>query len=275
MELTNFICPVCERPLTRDEKSYQCPNGHQYDRAKGGYVNLLMSQHKKEKRHGDDKAMVLARTAFLEAGYYQPLLMALLEASKKHFPERGTFLDLGCGEGFYSDQIYRALLTEGRQVELLGVDISKEAVRAYARRNRQAQLTVASAFALPIANRSCDLVLSVFAPFQEAELCRILTPNGVFLRAYPLEKHLLGLKRLIYTQPYENKPVSLNLSGLTLLESCEIRNEITLSSQEDIQNLFMMTPYFYKTGRADQEKLLGAQRLTTEIEFGVSVYRVR
>lgn len=272
MELTNFICPVCGASLSRDESSYQCPAGHRYDRAKGGYVNLLMSQHRKEKRHGDDKAMVLARTRFLEAGWYDPLLDVLLDLAKKYFPESGVFLDLGCGEGFYSDRIHRAL---PRQAELVGVDISKDAVRAYARRNRQARLAVASAFDLPIASGSCDLVLSVFAPFREGEICRVLNPGGVFLRAYPLEKHLLGLKRLIYDEAYDNKPAALELPGLTLVESREIREEITLTSPEDIRSLFMMTPYFYKTGRDDQEKLLAARRLTTEIEFGVSAYQVK
>lgn len=92
----------------------------------------------------------------------------------------------------------------------------------------------------------------MFAPFQETELCRVLAPNGIFLRAYPLEGHLLGLKRLIFAQPYENKPVNLDLPGLSLLESREIGGEITFTSQEDIRNLFMMTPYFYKTDRADR-----------------------
>jgi 23S rRNA (guanine745-N1)-methyltransferase len=38
-------------------------------------------------------------------------------------------------------------------------------------------------------------------------------------------------------------------------------------------NLFRMTPYFYKTGRDDQQKIENLDYLETETEFGISVYR--
>jgi 23S rRNA (guanine745-N1)-methyltransferase len=34
-----------------------------------------------------------------------------------------------------------------------------------------------------------------------------------------------------------------------------------------------MTPYYYKTGAKDQEKLKALAALDTEIEFGIDVYR--
>ena len=52
-----------------------------------------------------------------------------------------------------------------------------------------------------------------------------------------------------------------------------MRGNIHLDTQEEIRDLFMMTPYFYKTSREDQEKLLNIPRLSTETEFGVDVYR--
>ena len=36
--------------------------------------------------------------------------------------------------------------------------------------------------------------------------------------------------------------------------------------------LFQMTPYYYKTGAADQAKARQAQALDTWLEFGVVVY---
>lgn len=271
--MSRFICPVCGDMLREDGNTCRCGSGHSFDRAKSGYLNLLMSQNKKEKRHGDDKAMVLARTRFLESGRYRPLLDALLEITESCAPEELTLLDLGCGEGFYSDHIYRALAGNGRRVTLMGVDISKEAVKAYSRRSRDAELAVASAFKLPVASRSCDVVLSVFAPFDPSEVLRILAPGGVFLRAYPLEKHLLSLKKLVYDRVYVNKLPERELPGLALEDSRTVRYTLRLDSGEDIQNLFMMTPYFYKTSRSGQERLLSAERLDTEIEFGIDVYR--
>lgn len=101
----------------------------------------------------------------------------------------------------------------------------------------------------------------------------MLGPDGIFLKVYPLEKHLLSLKRMIYDQAYENKVTAEEPDGFKLEERRSVRDWIHLRSGEEIRNLFQMTPYFYKTGRADQEKLLAATELDTEIEFGVDVYR--
>ena len=46
-----FICPVCKKPLVKNEKSYICENGHNFDIAKSGYVNLLTCSSRKN--HGD------------------------------------------------------------------------------------------------------------------------------------------------------------------------------------------------------------------------------
>ena len=66
-------CPKCDKKLNIVDKSYRCENGHSYDIAKKGYVNLLMSQQSSQKRHGDDKLMVRSRRDFLEKGYYSDL----------------------------------------------------------------------------------------------------------------------------------------------------------------------------------------------------------
>ena len=53
---------------------------------------------------------------------------------------------------------------------------------------------------------------------------------------------------------------------------------ITLAAtgcSEDIKNLFAMTPYYYKTGRNEAERLLNLKNLTTTVHFGVEVYRKR
>lgn len=75
----SFSCPLCHAPLTRAEKTFICPLGHQFDRAKEGYVNLLPVQHKRSRDPGDSAEMMQARRAFLDAGHYQPLRDAVVD----------------------------------------------------------------------------------------------------------------------------------------------------------------------------------------------------
>ena len=72
-----FCCPLCAAPLTRGDHSYACPGGHSFDLAATGYVHLLPANRKHSQNPGDDKAMVAARSAFLDRGYYAPLRDAL------------------------------------------------------------------------------------------------------------------------------------------------------------------------------------------------------
>lgn len=274
--MSHFICPVCGAGLRLSENSFVCGNKHSFDKSKSGYVNLLLSQKRKSRRHGDDKLMVRARKGFLEKGYYEPLLKEL-NSVVSQFAENGSvILDIGCGEGYYTSGIYSELLWAGIKADMLGIDISKDAVDLFARSNRQTgydiELAAASAFKIPVADNSVDIGLSIFAPESMEEVLRLLKPEGKYIRVYPLEKHLLELKNAVYDKVYENPPAEHTAGGLKYMFSREIKYSIYLDSADDIQSLFMMTPYYYKTGRADQEKLGKLKSLETKIEFGIDVY---
>ncbi len=268
-----FICPVCGEKLEKNDKTYFCRNNHCYDIAKAKYVNLLMSRTSKEKRHGDDKLMIQARKNFLEKGYYNILLKEILSVTENILHDGCTIVDIGCGEGWYTDNIYKFAVSKVSDVKMAGIDISKTAAAALAKRNSSIESAAASAKAVPIGNEVCDICLSVFAPCDISEIERITRKNGYFIRVYPLEDHLLGLKRSIYDSVYENKPKEIVSDGFEKTAKKEIRSMLHIDSSEDIINLFMMTPYYYKTSRADQEKIRGLSELDTEIAFGIDVYR--
>ena len=104
------------------------------------------------------------------------------------------------------------------------------------------------------------------------EFRRVLCPGGKLIRAYPLARHLWELKELIYDKPYENPVTDMEEEGFRIVDRREIRYPIHLSDSEEIMALFQMTPYYYKTGAADQAKARQAQALDTWLEFGVVVY---
>lgn len=97
--MPELTCPVCGGVLHREERSLRCGAGHCYDIARQGYVNLLRSNQSKSKRHGDDKRMVAARTAFLDAGYYASLRDAVAASAAEFTAGDADVLDAGCGEG--------------------------------------------------------------------------------------------------------------------------------------------------------------------------------
>ena len=63
------------------------------------------------------------------------------------------------------------------------------------------------------------------------------------------------------------------LEHFDFLYQKEIQYRIRMDDPEDIRNLFMMTPYYYKTGASDQEKLNKLTSLQTQLGFAVQVYR--
>ena len=176
--MPELTCPVCGGALHREERSLRCGAGHCYDLARQGYVNLLRTNRSKDKRHGDDKRMVAARTAFLDAGYYAPLRDAIAAAATEYTSGDAGVLDAGCGEGYYTAHVLHTLQAQGASPSVCGVDISRDALICAHRRAPELTLAVASIAHLPVADASCDLVLNVFAPHDAAEFARVLRPQG-------------------------------------------------------------------------------------------------
>lgn len=126
--MTLFRCPLCGGSLSEVPAGLRCPRGHCFDRAKEGYVNLLPVGQKHSKAPGDDKAMVAARRAFLDGGWYAPLRQALKALAVEVTGPAPAVLDAGCGEGYYTSGVREALLAAGREPRVAGVDISKFSV---------------------------------------------------------------------------------------------------------------------------------------------------
>lgn len=267
--MSAFCCPVCGENLENQEKAYICPNRHSFDKAKSGYVHLL-THTSGAKGHGDNKAMVTARRDFLETGAYAELRTAVVQTAEKYTPNGGVLLDSGCGEGYYTEAICTAL--DGHAA-VLGFDISKDAVNLAAKRCKLAQFAVASAFRMPMADASVDVLTEIFSPFSEAEFARVLKKDGVLVEVIPGARHLYGLKAAVYDMPYQNEVDDFVRAGYKLEEHLHLTGELHLTSARDIGNLFLMTPYYYKTGRAEQTRLAALQMLTTETEFHILVYR--
>lgn len=265
--MNNLICPVCKSKLFA-EKSFKCENNHCFDISKYGVVNLMLSNKSSKKRHGDDKLMVLARKSFLDKGFYQPIQESVTALVKKHCQNAGVIVDAGCGEGYYT----KAVADCTNALEIYGIDVSKEALRFFKKRVNNALPIVSSIFKMPIRDKSADIVLNMFAPISSNEFSRILKDNGFLIRTFVLKEHLFELKQAIYDNAYYNKPENKQVEGFKLIDRVNVDKSIT-ASKDDLKNLFCMTPYYYKTGLADQQKLEKIEKLTTKIQVETAIYQ--
>ena len=269
--MLDLLCPVCGGRLVRKEKAWRCENHHCFDVARSGYVNLLPPSAS-GKRHGDDKRMVAARTAFLSRGYYDHLIGAVAGSCAQLTGPDACVLDAGCGEGYYTSAIWSILANAGKEPRMAGIDISKDMARRAAKQVKRAEIAVASAYHLPLGDGTVDLLLDCFSPLAEEEFRRVMKPGGHFLYVVPAADHLWEMKQVLYDRPYRNETKETPYEGFRYVTIARVRDRITLPCQEDIQALFGMTPYCWKTPRAGKERLAALDSLTTTAAFDIHIF---
>ena len=190
-----------------------------------------------------------------------------------HPPPESAILDAGCGEGYYTAGIYQALTAAGRRPRMAGTDISKAILRYAARREKGVEFAVASSFHLPLSDGAADVLLDCFSPLALEEFRRVVRPGGAFLYVVPAADHLWQLKEVLYDQPYANEEKETPYEGFAYEAIVPVEDTITLPSQADIQALFQMTPYYWKTPREGAARLAALETLTTRISFRIHIFR--
>lgn len=264
---SQYLCPLCQQPLTLQEKSYCCENKHSFDLAKEGYVNLLPVQFKHSKDPGDNKAMVNARRAFLEKGYYQPLVDKLLAIKYQHAPEAKHIFDAGCGEGFYTHQ------HKCENNDVYGVDIAKEAVKKAAKKYKDCNFSVGTLSKLPFNDQKFDWLYSIYAPILESEFTRILVKQGFLLTVTPAANHLIELKDRIYQEANNHDESREAIEHLKLIHQEKLSYVMTLETGEDILNLLSMTPFAFKASESVKENLSKEAQFKCQADFLIKLYQ--
>lgn len=268
-----LACPLDGQPLASGERRYFCPDGHSFDVARQGYVNLLPVQQKRTRSPGDSGEMIAARQRFLGAGFYDRIaeeLFAMLH--DLGFDNEACLLDAGCGEGFYLDFLYRKLAADGLSPGMAGLDISKAAIVAAAKRNKNVTWLVASNKQPPLLPRSVDVIVCMFGfPVFDA-FKQILKPGGKLLLVEAGSQHLIELRRVIYEQL---KQRSLPELGAALAQGFELQGEegltykVELSAQQQIDDLLLMTPHLFRASKEGKQRAAGLKRieLTVDVSF--------
>lgn len=265
-----LLCPKCQQPLMRQEKCYRCNQGHCYDIAKEGYVNLILANQKHSLEPGDNKESLNARNNFLNKGYYSPLALALKECVEKYMQDGQDFLDAGTGTGYYLEYLDHFCL---KKLAYYATDISKKGVSLASKKVKTATCFVGNVFHLPFEDGFLDGLMSVFCPYSAQEFSRVVKENGYVIAVTPAERHLYEIKEIVYDHPYLNQQQGYLLPDFQLVEQKRVTYTIHLTSNQDILSLWRMMPYYHTTSLEDNQKLLNVQEVATKADFLVSVYQ--
>ncbi|QYJ73777.1 23S rRNA (guanine(745)-N(1))-methyltransferase [Shewanella sp. FJAT-52076] len=267
-----YLCPLCQASLRSETTSLVCPAGHRFDKAKEGYVNLLPVQKKKSKDPGDNKEMMQARRLFLESGAYQALSDRLGELVLGLPVNPATILDLGCGEGYYTQRLQQALANEGIWPQLYGLDISRAALKAAAKRYQQIHFCVASSFETPFESEFFDLVVRIYAPSKPEELKRLVKPGGHLLTVSAGPLHHFAVKQRIYDTPRLHEDNEEQIEGFEMVSTERLQWQLDMETPELILAFLEMTPYAWKFTPEARRQLAG-QPFSCELDFRINLQR--
>jgi SAM-dependent methyltransferase len=263
-----LICPFCHLSLSMAGNAIVCANGHTFDIAREGYINLL-----RKKQSGDTREMLVARRQFLEQGYYQPLAEQLNELISIYLPcSAPRILDAGCGEGYYLGYLQRFLMQrQDIQGTYLGVDIAKEAIKLAARRYHDCGFVVANLKEhLVFADSTLDVLLNIFAPHNVEEFARVLVPQGLLMLVIPGPAHLQQLRQkihLIDIEEQKQRHVTAQFErAFKLLTTTTLHYTLRIDSAA-LTQLVMMTPNFWHLSSERRQELMRIDSLQTEVEF--------
>lgn len=247
-QLNPLTCPKCHQPLEAAGRNWRCADGHSYDTAKQGYVNLLLVDQKKSKQPGDDMDMVRARADFLDDGYYQPIADALNAMITDQLGDASdqALLDIGCGDGWYTARMAEQIPALG---QITGLDISRDAVRYATRRSKNIRWIVASGARPPLLPHSQNAIITLFTPLMPQGLEHALAADGFIITASTGLSHLSELRERIYTDVREEfwSPVSqMQEAGFVCVAEQTVNFRFRPADSDTLIDLLNMTPHRWK-----------------------------
>jgi 23S rRNA (guanine745-N1)-methyltransferase len=268
-------CPHCAGPLRRAGDELRCGRGHSFDIARQGYVSFAVGRIRGASP--DTASMVAARARFLNREHYAPIADALGSVAAKLAQDAagdGMVLDLAGGTGYYLSAVLRHV------PDRIGVcvELSKAALRRAAAVHPRAAAIGADVWqALPVADRSAALVLSVFGPRNSAETNRVLTRGGAFIVVTPTPRHLgevIAPLGMLTVDAAKADRLAANTSGLEQTSSRTLEYPVAMP-HPDLSDLVAMGPSAYHVQPAQLAERLGAlaDPLTVTVSVTVSAYR--
>lgn len=206
-----LACPHCQAALALSDGVLRCQEGHAFDVARQGYVNLLVPGT--HTGTADTPEMIAARMAWFATGHFRPLVdrvAGVVAALAEH--AEGCIVDMGAGTGEY----LAAALVRLPGREGLALDVSKHACRRAAQVGERVGAVVCDAWGkLPLADGSAAIIMSIFAPRNPSEFARVLAGGGALVIVTPNAGHLASLVeflQLVTVEPKKDQRLETQLA---------------------------------------------------------------
>ena len=188
-------------------------------------------------------------------------------------------LDAGCGEGYYLAYIRQKLAQQCSNVRVnaYGVDISKPAIIAATKRDRNIAWIVASNKQLPFMAQSINAVLCMFGFPNFAGFKKVIKPGAAVILVDPNPDHLFQLRNILYEDVSKKASLSHDKAlrqGFSLVAEHRVDFMSYLDSQQQIMDLTYMTPHYFKATHDAREKLEHLTRLDLSVDVCIKVFRL-
>lgn len=245
-----LACPHCHGVLDVGPSSARCPQGHAFDVARQGYLNLLGGP---QPQNADTAAMLDARSRVL-SGLYGDVIALVARAVAA--VGAGVVVDAGAGTGQYLAAVLDAIPTAVGIATDVSVAAAKRAANAHP---RLASLAADTWKGLPITDGAADVVLCVFAPRNPADFFRVLAPGGHLVVVTPEPEHLRSLRAaygLLDLDPDKDTRLEQSLTGLFELVSSDRLTWPVEATAEQVADVIAMGPNaFHGTPVTGPERL--------------------
>lgn len=267
--LPHLACPRCGSSFSLTGTSIKCEKNHCYDLCAKGYINVAPQHDQSKEKY--DAILFQSRNRILTDGFYQPVLDVIARMLKaRHADMPFLLLDAGCGEGYYA----RQLAQQFHEASIIGLDLSRDGIRAAARQPGNVLWMVGDLKQLPLADNQADYVLDVFTPANYEEFARVLKPDGELIKVIPDSDYLAEIRHAFRShlrqEGYSNQQVLDHLNqNADILEQTEIHQIFPLN-EEQSRCFLNMTPMSFSVPREVLE-----ETVLKEITLHLQVLRCR